>query len=377
MKLNKIGVIGNLVNVGQNISFNLNRIGIDTKLILHEHEIPTWKFFNQNKNPNLEPTLEIIPKKAFDNKFLRRFSEISHLNKFDVIISVALGGMWSLPFVRKPFVSYATGSDLRELAAGIGYTGLEVSQARRVFKKAKLVFFSPDQGHIEMIKKLKLKNVIPWKQFVDTEFWKPVNSESYKESKHLTIFHPTALNWVPKTEGQSLKSNNLLFEGFRSFLDSGGSGKLYFLKRGQNVSETEELIEKLDLKKFCESVGENLEPVQLKSKMINADIIVDQFHPGGGFGLITLEAMSLGKPTMVGITDEMMKLAYPNNDFPPILQAFSKEQIAKKFMAMQDSKIREQIGLRSREWILTHHGSQKLAYWYLEKIQEALSKINI
>lgn len=371
----KIGVIGNLANVGYNLAFNLSNIGIDAKLILHKHEISKWKQLNPNTNLNSTNILEIIPKTTLDNKFIRRVSEILFLNKYNLIISVALGGIWSLPFIQKPIVCYATGSDLRELAAGIGYKGLQVFLAKKVFKKAKLVFYSPDLGHVEMIDKLRIKNAIPWKQFVNTDFWKPNLQIQKRNSIGLKIFHPTALNWIPKTPGQSLKCNNLLFEGFRLFLDMGGHGMLYYLKRGQNIEETTKLIEKLDLKQFCVAIGENLDMNQLKFEMFNADVIVDQFHPGGGFGLISLEAMSLGKPVIVGLTDKMMQLAYPPPlESPPVLQAFSKEEIAHKLFNLQDVSTLNKIGASSRNWMLDNHEPVKLSHWYLDKIKTALAK---
>lgn len=373
----KIGVIGNLANVGYNITTYLSDIGIDAKLILHPHEILKWKQLNPNINYNSINTLEIIPKTVLDNKFTRRISEILFLNRYDVIISVAIGGIWSLPFIRKPVVCYATGSDLRELAAGIGYKGLQVFLAKRAFKQAKLVFYSPDLGHIEMIDKLHLKHVIPWKQFVNTDFWKLDLQIQKRSSVGLKIFHPTALTWIPKFPGQSLKCNNLLFEGFRLFLDRGGIGTLHYLKRGQNISETEALIDKLDLKQFCFAVGENLNMKQLKSKMLNADVIVDQFHPGGGFGLITLEAMALGKPVIVGLTDDMMKLAYPPpSESPPIIQAFSKDEIANQLLSLQDVIILKEKGTSSRNWILNNHEPVKLAHWYMREIKKVLDKIS-
>ena len=183
---------------------------------------------------------------------------------------MALSGFWSIPVLKNPYICYATGSDLREFADGVGSSQREKIKSQKIFQNAKLVFFSPDMGHVNMIKKLKLKNVVPWRQFVDINFWSTKNPPNNSE---LYIFHPTNLQWIPSFDKQTLKRNDILFEGFKIFLDNGGKGKLFFLKRGQNILETENLIKKLGIENNCISYGENLNKSELKDAIEKMDVI--------------------------------------------------------------------------------------------------------
>ncbi len=220
-----------------------------------------------------------------------------------------------------------------------------------------------------MINRLGLKNKVPWRQFVDIEFWKaPIEKINNVEKKTLNIFHPTSHQWISKFDGQRLKSNDLLFKGFRIYLDKGGKGRLYYRKRGPDIKETEQLIRDLDLTQHVEAFAESSDPIESKDIMSKMDIIADQFNVGN-FGLITLEAMSLGKPVIAYFPLECSRLSYPwPDESPPILNASNPEEIAQQLHLMQDTKMLYQQSLSSRQWIEKYHDPHKLAKWYWEHI---------
>jgi len=220
-----------------------------------------------------------------------------------------------------------------------------------------------------MIKKLRLKNTIPWRQIVDIDFWKnPIIKK--KEDTVLNIFHSTNLIWIPRFEGQRLKSNDVVFKGFRKFLDEGGKGKLFFRNRGQNIKETKELIKDLQLQSFVEELSDSPNREEQKTVMGKMDIVVDQFGVGN-FGLIVLEAMSMGKPVIVYFPDEAAKLSYPEPEkIPPVLNASSPDEVAKHLLMMLDVKKLYEQSMKSREWVNEYHKPKILAKWYLQKISE-------
>ena len=354
------------------MAFHFSNLGIRANLIIKESYLDKWRRLHSGIDPYSDKILNIIPEKSSKNRILRNIREALNARKFDMIFSIGLGGLWYLPYIRKPYVSYATGADLTELADGKGYSGIQVKQAKKVFRNAKLVFYSVEKGHQKMIKKLNLKNTVPWRQFIDTNFWKMSIESQRNDDGILKIFHPTSLDWIPKFEGQRLKSNDILFRGFKKFLDDGGRGKLFFRKRGQNVRETESLVQELDLEKHVELLPDSQDREEQKRVMTKMDLVADQFGVGN-FGLIALEAMSLGKPVITFLPEDAAKLSYPPPDEPPpILNASTPDEIAHKLMELQNRKILYKYSVESRKWIEKHHEESVLAKWYLKTLEDFL-----
>ena len=367
----RIAVLGNLANVGHNIARYLSDAGLDVTLILKRERLDRWRDWNPDLDPQQCSWLRVNPGR---NKYLCVVREGLWASRYDLLISVGLGGMWYLPMIGKPYVSYATGADLRELAAGIGYPRHWALQAQRVFRAARLVFYSPDHGQIEMTKKLQLRRVVPWRQFVDTAFWKPSEAAPSPSQDGLRICHPTNLKWSLRLEGQSSKANDVLFRGFRQFLDEGGRGVLYYLERGQNVRETTGLIRELRLEPHVRVYGNTLDRNKLREFMLGCDVVADQFGLGC-FGLTALEAMSLGKPTIGYADPELMRIAYPPPDrSPPILNARNPPEVAGHLHALLDSHRMQLTGTESRKWIEEYHDPRRLATWYWQHIEQSLSR---
>jgi len=145
LKFNSIGIIGNLANVGNELAYNLSKTRIDCKLLIHEHDIPRWNLFNPDLDIYRSSHVKILQTK-FNNKITRKLLEISTLRKFDLIISVGLSGIWTIPILKNPYICYATGSDLRETANGIGCSKWTRKRAQKIFQNAKLVFFFTRYG---------------------------------------------------------------------------------------------------------------------------------------------------------------------------------------------------------------------------------------
>ena len=358
-------------NLGYYFAKYLTKIGLNATLIIKETHLHEWRGLNPEEDPYTNKIIKVIPYKKSENKIARQLREIFEIRKYDFVISIGGAGMWYLPFLKKPYIAYATGADLVELAGGQGYSGYQVKQAQRFFKKAKLVFYGPENVAIEAIKKLGLKKTIPWRQIIDIEFCSTENNNDEKD-KTLKIFNPSSQHWIPKFPGQRLKSNDIFFKGFSLFLDNGGDGIAYYVKRGQNFKETEKLLFELKITDKVIALEPEEDPFERKKRVEKMDIVADQFGEGI-YGLIALEAMSLGKPVLTFFSKEAAKITFSEDeDLPPFLNCSTPEEIASHLTKMQVMENRLKKSIESRKWIEKYHDPIILIKWYWKNIEKCL-----
>ncbi|KMK77330.1 glycosyltransferase [Alkalihalobacillus pseudalcaliphilus] len=109
-----------------------------------------------------------------------------------------------------------------------------------------------------------------------------------------------------------------------------------------------------------------------KAKKIyeQADIIIDQLHIGT-YGLLAVECMALGKPTICHISD-YMKEHYP--DDLPIISANPNTiyQVLRNTLQNQDQL--PSISVQSRNYAMKHHDHMKNSQKLLQVYKEILSK---
>jgi glycosyltransferase involved in cell wall biosynthesis len=101
-----------------------------------------------------------------------------------------------------------------------------------------------------------------------------------------------------------------------------------------------------------------------------ADLVIDQFH-FGTYGTASLEAMGRGTPVMVAI-DEAPYRDDPDN-LPPVLNAWSVEDIARQLGAVLDGGI--DLEMRSRaaqDWVARTHGEPAAARRFLNILERRL-----
>ena len=348
----------------------LNEIGVESHLILKESHLYEWEKLNPGRSPKDEPLITIISEKKYEPSPIRKLREIKEVRKYDLVLSIAAGGLWYLPDLRKPYAAYSTGADMTELAKGVGYKGRQVTQARKFFKNAKLVFYPPEKTGFEMIQELSLINTVPWRQVFDIVLWS--QEKSGKKDKFLNIFNPSSQQWIEKFPGQRLKRNDIFFNGFKIFLDTGGKGKAYYVNRGQNLDDTKELIEKLGLSGFTEACDELDTPFERKQRMKKMDVVVDQFGEGM-YGLITLEAMAMQIPVITDFAEQSSKTIFSEKEVPPpILNASTPEQISEHLHELLDLEKYDSISKKSRNWIDEYHEPKKLVQWYWDYITKHL-----
>jgi hypothetical protein len=108
----------------------------------------------------------------------------------------------------------------------------------------------------------------------------------------------------------------------------------------------------------------------LKRYIDAADVCVDQFTLGS-FGTFALESMSIGTPL---ITYYSRDRHFKFDDTPPILHAFSEDEIYEQLLYCVNNKVKlQELGRKHRQWLIENHGHKKLWPSYDEVYRKALA----
>jgi glycosyltransferase involved in cell wall biosynthesis len=83
--------------------------------------------------------------------------------------------------------------------------------------------------------------------------------------------------------------------------------------------------------------------------------------------------MACGKPVVVYFEPQIHQWCF--SEMPPVLQAQTSEEIYEQVRRLIiDPEFRRQIGEKSREWVIQHHGWEKVANLHIELYQRILSR---
>lgn len=136
----------------------------------------------------------------------------------------------------------------------------------------------------------------------------------------------------------------------------------------RSVKGTELIIKVVDeLKASGYKVELNLVERKLHKEAIevykNADIIIDQINDLGVHGMVSIEAMALGKPVICSIKSEYGEY-YPSI---PIISSSERKLKSDLITLMEDESLRYDVGQKGRQYIESTHDSVRIAS-RLEKI---------
>ncbi|VVB66513.1 D-inositol-3-phosphate glycosyltransferase [Candidatus Gugararchaeum adminiculabundum] len=267
-----------------------------------------------------------------------KFSLLKSLRSYDLLHTYA-GASKYAQFLGKPFIFYATGSDLHEIPYQSGISG---ALMRRSLKKAKKVLFS-NANLLRDISAFNLKEksvFIP--QPMDTQSYGSAKPEIFKGDYDLVVFHPTRQHW-------RMKGNDVFL---RAFARASKKKKMLLLMHewGDDLQNSRQLVKQL-------GIGASVRFLPLTtlhsfySRMAGVDLVADQFVLGS-MGLVTLGAMAAGKPVIVSIDEKTHRSCYP--DKVPVLNASTEEEIYQLLISLNKSKCSE-LGKAAQAWILKNH----------------------
>ncbi len=120
--------------------------------------------------------------------------------------------------------------------------------------------------------------------------------------------------------------------------------------KGTNIIER--AIERLKSEfNFEYRLVQNMPHDKAKKIYRDADIIIDQLH-SNGHGLLSLEAMALGKPVICSVSEFMMDF-YPKD--LPIVSATPENIEGKIRLLLKDTEIRKDLGERGVKYVQKYH----------------------
>jgi glycosyltransferase involved in cell wall biosynthesis len=380
----RIALVGNLANVAYQTCKFLRRKGVEADVFVNQTELN-----RQTSNPeNLD--FGILENPPDWLKIVSRVSEpvgiwtrlpqrklrgagltilfkvrlLLKLREYDLIVSFCCAP-WFIQKVRRPYVSFATGSDLRELALENSPRG---RHARSIFQHAQIVFFGADPGQLAAVRQLKLNNSYPYRVLIDTDFYAPDEKRHRPtNAEELLIFHPSHLDWTYQGADRWTKGNDKLFRAFARFVRAGHTAKLIYLERGPDIEPTRRLVKELGIEGQVEARTGDMSRAQLRHYFNLADIVADQFTIGLGHS--GLEAMSCGRPVLVRSDVETMGLFY--EEIPPVLSCETEDEIYSQLESVLDHEFRKGIGQQARQWIMKYHNWEIVVnrlIWHLETV---------
>jgi glycosyltransferase involved in cell wall biosynthesis len=182
-----------------------------------------------------------------------------------------------------------------------------------------------------------------------------------------------------KAAGQ-WKQNDLLFRGFAKFIKQSAHTRSVLVMPDRTQSNDITLGKRMIREMGLEPHVIWLQPPRpegfTRDELIPfysiADVVADDFGIGW-FGSVVLEALSISRPVVTYIDENVMKRLYP---WHPILSARTEEEIANHFMALyHDEKLKKEIGKRGRAWVEAFHSEEGTGPVYVRQITQFCERL--
>jgi len=258
---------------------------------------------------------------------------------------------WRWPLRRwlglPPVFNYPTGSDFSELLA----QSSPIAWFYRYFVRTCDINAAFAYPHI-------LKNILRYRvdniAFLHHPYLLPKPRPEVVRPGRLRFFHASHLDFRLTDNGRhrnSSKGNDRFLRAFLRALDGGLDAECLMLDRGPDRAIARQLIEASPHAQrfiWLPHLGRE----EFFDTMASADMVVDQFDVGG-LGGIAVEAMALGKPVLLYLDRACLPIVY--SEPPPVLNAYTEDEIYACIMAHSDSATLASLGRSAREWVHRNH----------------------
>ena len=218
--------------------------------------------------------------------------------------------------------------------------------ARRGYMKARAVLVTnPDTFYIfDKLPYAKQTLFMPF--VIDLDIYRPMRTTVRSSFDcDLLLFAPSRQIWHEK-------GNDKLLRGYAKFLQGKKARPLLIMTDwGPDAERSKRLASELDISRYVEW----LRPVH-KRELVQyynaADLILDQFVLGS-YGTAAPEAMACERPVIMYYSEAAFMRSF--GKLPPLLNAYTPEQIAERIVDCISESFRRNIGRKSREWVAEQH----------------------
>jgi glycosyltransferase involved in cell wall biosynthesis len=390
----RILILGNMANDGYAVAKGLWDMNVDVDLAVNLSDfgmaLPEWEDGNMKDNVDpynikreqIENTLDnrskrIIyfdflnktkSKRAIFAKIKTRIQLIKKMREYDIVEAHVPYPIYS-QFSGNPYVTYDAGW-IRYLPYD---TSIKGKLARRGYSKGKgLIMTNPDTFEISDRLSYLDKTKIHFSPFaIDPNKYRPLPNGDLRSkyvkknsSDELLLFCPARQMWIEK-------GNDKMITAFSKFVKVFPNSKFIMVAWSIDEAKSKKLVNDLGISNnviWINPVPKN----QLIQYYNIADIVLDQFVLGS-WGTSTPEAMCCGKPVLIFYKKEYILRAF--GEEPPILNSFNEDEIFSNLLKLAENKdFRNELGKKSRDWIIKTHSPSVVAKIHLDILESSLAK---
>ena len=146
------------------------------------------------------------------------------------------------------------------------------------------------------------------------------------------------------------------------------------INRGSDFQKSKMILEKENILDKVTIIPKAVPQYNLIEYYNKSDVVVDQFLVDST-GLIGQEAMAYEKPLIQLVNEELYQKFY--SEIPPILNASNEKQIYDKLVLLKENaSLAKNIGIKSREWLLKYHNTEKIIKKYIYLYQAIADNVS-
>jgi glycosyltransferase involved in cell wall biosynthesis len=290
---------------------------------------------------------------------LSRFRKLrKEMKKYDLIVSHVPFFVYSY-LLRTRYIAFEAGA-IRYFGHGTTlYQRIRLWLMERSYRHAEIVLMTnPDT--IDLCEEHKLNwEFIPFA--INMQRYRPMHVGSLGYDNVILCF--SRHNW--KEKGQ-----DKLIRAFARFVSENKDSLLVLVEWGQDLARSKELVVQMDIQKHVKWIPMMSKPF-LVEWINRSTVVADQFNLGSS-GTAGFEAMACGRPLIIYLSPPHYNRVY--DEFPPILNSQTEDDILRALDFCGDKKARNELGRKSRLWVSEHHGATQVAKKHLAVYERVLAE---